>query len=369
MAPVAACALTVNEIIEKLGAPGTMSAQVKFEVLLPSAADPVTYDVSFTTVVPGDTLAPCDYLIDWTLPRKGKVSTGFSSYHAGDHFRYRDTRLQEYHVSDDMTPFTTSGGGVQRNAQFTEILPPFIAEKLLEMESDTTYHSEFDPKTGTLRGSRQINGYDALEYTYTFDPESGLPVQFDFLYNPAAISEQSVTVYYTWTEPETASPVFDEEYLLDRYGDIFEKFRVSGFRAESLRGEPLPAFSFDSPVGERVSHSRGENDLGAPALLVFLDAHVGSTEATVETVRDALSTLPMRVSAVYAFTDNDIPAGFELQDGEFRANSPSGLIRKCGITAYPTVLLVNSDGTVAEVLTGTGTEMSTSLPQLMMLLR
>ena len=122
---------SLNNVIDRLAAGGDRSANVRYEVLLPSAADPVAYDIELHYITaPNATLSPCDYLIDWTLPRGEKTSRGFNAYFDGNHFRYRDTKLQEYHSADDSMPFLTGRGGVQRQAQFADLLPPLMAEQL-----------------------------------------------------------------------------------------------------------------------------------------------------------------------------------------------------------------------------------------------
>lgn len=370
-AGVAAQAITLDEVRRRLTEAPCQHGTAQFEVLMPSAAEPVQYTVGLTAVNPGDSLAPCDYLIEWTLPRGGRVSTGFSSYHAGDHFRYRDTRLQEYHYADNSVPFSNAGGGVQRNAQFAELLPAFIAAKIDEMAVDTTFNSTYDERTATLSGVRRKNGYDVLEYSYRFDPQTGLPLQSDFEYNPGSISEQTVTVYYTWDKPDTTTPcpVIDEAYLLERYGEVFEKFRTSTFRVENMRGASMPTFSYGAPGSERQQHTRGEADMTSPVIIVFADAAVASTPATINTVRTVAATLPMSVATLYAFADNTAPEEFAPADGEYTVFSPQGLVRKCGITAYPTFMLVGTDGTVADVIVGTDTDLDTRLEQSMMLLQ
>lgn len=364
-----ASAISLQDIIDSLRQERPLSANVSYEVLLPTASDPVAYSINFQTSNKPDSLSPCDYLITWVLPRNERESTGFCSYYNGDHFRYRDTRLQEYHYSDDPLPFTSDGGGVQKNAQFADILPAFIAEKLDAMQNDSTYISVFDEKFGTLKGVRRINGYDALEYTYTFSPENGLPIQLDFVYNPASISEQSVTVYYLWDTPNSDYVAPTEEYLITRFSDVFDKFRISNFRVESLRGSVMPSFSYDNHLRERKSHTRGEADLGSPVLLVFLDSRVGSTETTIGTVRTALSSLPAPVMSIYAYAGNDVPEYFELAGNEFMAANPQSIIRKSGVTAFPTFLLIDSQGTVRDVLVGTEQDLSTTLTQSLMLLQ
>lgn len=366
---LSASSMTENELITALTSFDCKEAKVRYDVLLPSAADPVTYDIELLAVNPGDEYSDCCYLIDWTLPRGNNVSKGFSSYYAGDHFRYRDTRLQEYHVAEDVTPFLTDGGGVARNAQFADLLPAFIASTIQKMQSDSTYSYTFSPDKSTLSGVRRVNGYDALEFTYTFDSATGLPVELDFVYNPASISEQFITATYTWEDSRTPCPVIDEEFLVEHYPEIFEKYRTSNFRVENMSGNPMPTFSFITAESGRINHSRGEADLASPLLMVFVDPAVATTNSVIETVREALASMTYSVIGVYVFNDGITPEVFTATDGEAVATGGRGLVSKCGVTAYPTFLFVNRDGTVASVIQGTSNDLLTALTQSMILLQ
>lgn len=352
----------LGDITGALKTPRCLEADISYQVYLPTSADPVEYTIKILTGNKSDSLSPSDYLIIWDLPRGEKVLHGFNSYYDGNHFRYRDTRLQEYHFADSPEPFTSQGGGVQRTAQFTDLLPAFIADKLQDMDSDSTYI--YNRKGNIITGVQRVMGYDAVEYTYEFDNATLLPVRIDFVFNPAGISEQTVTAVYNWKEVQDC-PDFTEEYLMERFPEEFGKFRQSNFRAENLKGTAIPSFTYNNPEGTRISHTRGEADLSTPLLLVFLDNNVANVSEIVALSTGVTSSLPLLVSPVYAFADNDTPDGF----GAAYVNGASGLIRKCGVTNYPTFILVNSDGTVGEVIIGMSTDISSLLEQSMILLK
>ena len=93
----------LTALADALAATGPYSGQCSYEVLLASLSEPVTYEVKLqSTPAPADTLSPCDYLIEWSLPTPSGEVSGFSAYFDGSHFRFRDKRLQEYHASDDV---------------------------------------------------------------------------------------------------------------------------------------------------------------------------------------------------------------------------------------------------------------------------
>lgn len=112
-------------LAERLGQMRRHDASAVYSVLLPSAENAITYDINLQSEAVADSLAPCSYLISWEVATPSGKSTGFTSYCAGDHFRYSDERLQEYHFDNDSVPFLSGRGGVQRNARFTNLLPAF----------------------------------------------------------------------------------------------------------------------------------------------------------------------------------------------------------------------------------------------------
>ena len=351
----------LSDLTEELVRPQCLKGDVFYKVYLPTSADPVVYDIVLTTSNTADALSPSDYLITWQLPRGKKVSRGFSSYADGNHFRCRDARLQEYHLPDDSLSFSSKGGGVQRNAQFADLLPAFLAEKLHEMQNDSTFF--YDRTGNVVSGVQRVNGYDALEFTYEFDPVTKLPVKTEIVYNPAGIAEQTVSTSYSW-EKLSDCPSFDEDYLITLFPEEFAKFRESNFRAENLKGTRIPPFSFLDKQGQRINHSRGESDLPYPAVIAFVDSKVFSTGNVIQAVEKAASDNPKRCEAIFAFAGNEIPENFAGN----RVMRSDGLSRQCGVARYPTFIFLNSDGSVAEVLIGITDDLETVLEQTIMLL-
>ena len=363
--------LELNDIISKIMSYRALKGQITYEVNLPSAPDPVIYTVDIFSVVPGDKYSECAYLIDWKLPREDKVSRGWSAYDAsGNHFRFRDTRLQEFHIEEDSVPFTSHGGGVARTAQFTDILPPYIAAKLIEIKNDSTYHSSFDSSHTTLTGIKTVEGYDALEYTYQFHPDTGLPLLADFVYNPAGISEQLVTARFTWEPLPDTVPSFNEDYLTDLYGEDFRLYRTSSFRVENMLGAQVPTFSYSpfSGNGPRTNHSKGEADLAFPLVLVFIDPGVAGTNETIEMLHNSILSSGTGAKLILAVGGDDSILKPAFASDIMKANNPRKLISLCGVTAYPTVLLVNTDGTISNVFTTLSSETAEIVTQALTLL-
>ncbi len=336
--------------------------EIDYEVLLPAAEDPITYKVSLKSAVnPSDTLSLCDYLIDWSLPTPSGISSGFSAYFSGSHYRYRDNRLQEYHMQWDSIPFIVGNGGVQRNAQFVDMLPQYLARDIRKIMTDTSYNYRLTPDTlyngqrvATLKARLNYKGYVSKEILYVFDRSTGLPLLAEFENNPGAISEQTVTIRFLKMSSEPFS-ITGETDLIDRYPEVFEKYRESNFRVENLPGTPLPAFSAPTTTGERYTHHRGD-PFRRPTLIAVIDPAVASTPKVIRTLREAIADSPVAVDLIFAFITNNADRIEELipdnQPGEHLLMSARSLARDCGINVYPTMILAGRDGNVKDVVLG-----------------
>ncbi len=352
----------VAQLAESLANLPAYLQEATFEVLLPSAEVPITYDLILQSALPesADSLAPCDYVIRWHSITPSGPLEGFSAYFDGNHYRYRNNRLQEYHYSDNPLVFKPEGSvGVQNQAQFSDLLPQFLAERLTEIATDTAFEYVFHPDTLinkrraiAVDGTKRVQGYDSQYFTYAFDYDTQLPLSIDLETSPGTISEQIITVTY---HPETTASTigYSEEALMQQWPEVFEKYRESSFRAENLTGQPLPGFSCQL-LGEdlRLEHLRGER-LMHPAVLVFLDPKVASTAATIADVRAGIAQLPNTVDVVWAFNSNHTQEIEELL-GEMPAEekaitSVGSLIRNCGVNLYPTLFFVSADGIIRDV--------------------
>lgn len=345
-----------DKVTDALRAGECRSAHVRYEVLMPSAADPVVYDVNLSTAAPTDTLAPCKYLIRWELPRNGRVSSGFAWYDSGRHVRYRDTRLQEYTFAENPGTFSASGGAVQDKAQFVELLPQYLGRQLGEMAQDSTYTLAYDATNYVLHAVRAVNGYDVSDASYTFDAQTGLPRQIDIIYNPASISEQTVTAYYEWDAegvcPENPENVFPE---------VFSNFRTSNFRAESLRGNYMPSFTARKADNDHLTHTRGQG-LGTTTVFLFMAAATEGNDGLVQEVSAALAGVPASVKVYTVMRDGaTVSTPFEPLRNTGR------MVLDCGIAAWPTVIVAGADGVVREVFIGRSQDFATRLAQTLML--
>ena len=360
------------KVADALAAVKCASAKVEYEVMLPSSAEPVTYTLTLEeNSANADRYAPCEYMVEWRLPRPKGESVGFAAYGKGSHYRYRDLKLQEYHAAEDSVPFHI-GRGVQNQGQFVELLPPYLSERFREMATDSAYTVTVRKKDGSVSvsGRQQIKGYDALEFDYTLDSARGmLPTAMSLVYNPASISEQTVDAKFEWAA-EAACLDVNEQMLMERHPEVFEKFRTSNFRVESLVGQALPEFAAQTAGGERYIHHHGEA-MSQPTAIVFLDPKVESAAETVAAVRSARMESPQEFDIVYAYASNpgDAREGITggVREGETVLVNARSLVRDCGVNAFPTIIFCDSDGVVRDLQTAYNKELPMIVIQKMML--
>lgn len=366
LAAGSASAVTYQELAQHLKNLECYAGSASYEILISAMPDPVLYSIDMESAhESADSLSPADYIIDWEMEVNGNTSSGFSSYFDGAHFRYRQgSMLQEYHYAwnpEVFVPASFASKGVQRQAQFTDILPQFIGEKLEEMASDSTYIYTYSPDSivgGThcavIEGVRRTSGFDAVEFLYIFDSKTLMPVKIELDNNPGQIGEQSITVKYTTTTSPACNISMDA--LQDKYREIFEKYRESTFSLENLPGRPCPRITATTITGERYAHDSGM-PFDAPTLIVFVDTAIGSTPEIVKNVREALSGLPMQVDVVWAFLDHradDVAAVVpEAYPGETLLVNARGAARECGVgTVTPVIVFAAKDGKVSDIQIG-----------------
>lgn len=360
------------------------NAEVSYAITLPQAADDVVYTVRLmSTDNAGDTLAPADYLIEWSVPTPTGTSDGFSAYFAGNHYRFRDQRLQEYHMQWDSIPFIPRNIGarksesVQKSAQFTSLLPQFIGAELQRMSEDPQYRLTIHPDTIIDREHRtavevvmEIQGYVCSETAYVFDAATGMPLYMEANLNPGALSEQTVTARYTYKDTKPQCVALSEQELIDRYPQVFEKFRQSNFRIENMPGSQLPAFSLPTPTGERYSRQSADG-FRCPTIVALMESGSEFTPALVSELRKAADTMPVDTDIIYAFADNrsdDIDRVLpSLHPGEHALMSARTLARDCGAAALPAIIICRPSGQVANVMVGFNNDMAVDVIQMTVL--
>lgn len=380
--PLGLYARGITGLCDQLRGADAYSAAADFEVLLPSAADPIIYDIQLDSRrAPADTLAPCDYLIRWSMATEDGTATGFGAYFDGHHYRYRGDRVQEYHTDWDFTPFAPNGrkdDGVQRTAQFADLLPAFLAEKLEKMAADSTYRYTFTAdtvydgrKVSVIDGVQTIRGFDGLEYTYVFDRATGMPLRIELLSNPGSIAEQAMSVKYSYGEKPAHNFAYTEEALMEMYPEVFEKYRHSNFRIENLAGNPLPGFSAPTVTGERYTHERG-HAMRVPTIVAILAPGEGNPAEVVSQLREAAASMPFDTDIIWAFVSNKAEeieeiVGYEGRQGEHTLMNARRLALDAGATALPSILLTDADGKVTDVIIGFNNNLASDVIQKMAL--
>ena len=338
------------------------------EVSLPMAADDrdqINYDIVALSCATPDTLLPVDYLVEWKLPAASGTSEGFTSYFDGNLYRFRDSRLREYHFDDNPDPFISGNGGVQRSTQFMDVLPYFLADEVNSVVTDPTYTFKWNENVMTdgvpaavLRADREMNGEVVAELTYVFDPATMMPRKIIREMSPGNISEQTILVRYA--EPSDSimsrSVPRSEDEVMALYPEVFERFREKNYRLTSLPGQPVPNIALPSAAGGRYTHPRGEK-FTAPTVIVFLDETVATTPEAVKAVRAGVASMPFTADIIWIFLSPRIedatgvlPDG--IQAGETLLTGGRNSLREFGVTETPSIIFANPSGLVSDVIVG-----------------
>ncbi len=332
-----------------------------YKVSMPQMNDEVSYNLEFIQLAP---TAPhwmdCDYLVEWQAEKNGGRK-GFASFSGGNHFRYAGgDKLQEYHAEADSVPFL-AGKGVQRTAQFVDVLPSVIAAQLKSMAEDDAYavtlHSDTvvgGRKCVVVDAVSRIGGTVGRESEYVFTHDTHMPVRIVHENNPGQVSEQTVTVEYADVAPASVREI-SEDYLMGRYEDVFTNFRQANFRIDKLKGRQLPAMTLPTTTGERYSRNR-DDAFRAPTIVVMMESGAGFNESLVKKIRSAVDSLPLHADVLWVFSDSHVDSIEDvlgaLREGEHALMSARGFLRDCGAVNLPTVLVCDSRGRVADVRIG-----------------
>lgn len=371
----------IDSVISSLKNVDDFKAQVDYSVLM-SLQDDVNYRLDLQQwKAAGDTLSPCDYLVEWKSVDNENAPHGFAAYFDGNLYNFRGDRLIEYHYELDPAVFSSRGKGpaalpgIQRRMQFAEFLPAFLAEQLSEIAQnpDCTYRLTADTIIGgqkcvSIEGRLVMSGETLKEFRFHIDPVTGNPISVSFENNPGALAEQSITATYTY--PEDSGRYIDgklsEETLRERYPDTFDRFRESSFAIEKLPGQRMPAFALPTTKGERVVHLLGDK-FRSPTLIAILDPQGGFTAPTVESLRGAVDTLPFNAEIIWAFVSNNIDEIEEIipspRIGEQTLMSAKPLARDCGASLLPVIIYCGADGVVSDIAVGYNKELGSVVIQ------
>lgn len=362
----AACALDLNEIGMQMQQRKCYSDSCLYQILLPSHNDPVSYRILLQSdAAVADSLAPCSYIISWDLYAPAGLTSGFSAYFDGAHYRFSNLRLQEYHFDRDAVSFAPSGkaaDGVQCKAQFVDMLPQFMGRHFIHMASDSSYSYTVRDNVRVagrqavcIEGVRRVAGYDAVEFRYILDAASLMPVEVELENNPGQIGEQTITVSYG-NQADITDCTLNLESLMASHGEAFEKYRTESYFLENLVGQYLPTIALPTVSGERFIHHKGDR-LDAMTIMAFVDSRVGTTADLIPAVRRAVEVLPMNIRVLWIFTDRRAE-DVEAVTGPARPEetiiiNAGAAVRDCGVGAVtPELIFVSADGIVRDFVRG-----------------
>lgn len=373
--PLSLRAQGLADIVSRLSEAECYRADATFNVSVPQTDTDVAYTLSLvSSSAPADRLSPASYLIEWTLPTESGTSEGFTAYFDGNLYRYRDSRLMEYHMSWDSIPFLGVGRAqpIQISAQFAQLLPQFMARELEEMQADSRYTVSVEP-------GRKFDGHDAIavkaimkidsetvqEKTFMLDASTFMPLRTIIEANPGSITEQTIIVDYTAAPngESTPCPQLSEEILMEKYPEIFEKYRISNFRIENLAGSRLPQFTLPRLDGQRFAHHTAD-PFGKPTVLAIIDPASGGefNPRLIEALRQARLAASVDTDLILAFATTNPDQAEALagdnEQGETHLLNARSLARDCGAASLPVVIIVDSEANVKNVVLGFNNNMA-----------
>ena len=244
--------------------------------------------------------------------------------------------------------------GIQNQAQFTNLLPQYIARTLTAMTTDSTYKYKVHGDTVisqqrviAVDGVRSYGGEEAQRFIYIFDRDM-MPLGIELTNNPGGIGEQVITTSYDYGD-EPLPVVSSEEMLAELYPEAFSKYRESNFTLENLPGRRLPSFSSPTPTGERYTFSKNSR-FARPTVIAILDLGNVDTAEHIAGLRKQIEMQDEKQDLILAFINNNADeiertAG-RLRPGEHILMSTRGLARDCGVKTTPVVIVCDTDGTV-----------------------
>lgn len=365
--PLCVDAQGLESYIDRLDSVAGYAAEVRYAVTLPQAEDDVVYSVGIDQPVADN------YLIQWSVDTPSGVNDGFTAWFDGHFYNYRNRRLREYHTEWDPAPLT-GDRAVQHTVQFAQFVPGEIAREFRAMAADTARYHIDTALPHELRIKRMAGDQVDAEMTWRFDPGTGLPAEFSAEYNPGALAEQLVHAVYS-PRQATVDSQLSEQWLIDRYPQVFENYRQSNFAIESMPGQQLPPFSLPltfSDRGERLTRQPASTFDAPAAVVVLLDADAALTPQLVEQVRSAAARVPVDSEIIYAFAGRDPEANRaalsgKLLPGETAVSGARRLAADCGAASLPVVMVCDRLATVKYVTVGLNNQLAADVMKMITL--
>lgn len=352
-------AITPTEIAARLLEVDCYTADVEYSVLMPNFSDPAEYSIKLTSETVTDSLAPCHYIIDWSLLSSTRSLDGFSAFVGDRMVRFREQSIKEYNLHDDAEVFAPGGipsKGLQNTVQFTELIPQYIALHLQSMERDSSYHYQIAVGTEVeLKGNRIIQGYETIKFQYIFDPKTFMPISVEIENNPDQMGEQSISASYRSTDISNKFNL-DYAYLKAQQGQIFDRYGNNKITLENIIGNPFPEITARTIDGERFFRARGQ-ETQRPTIIVFLNSNHLYSGDLIKQLRGATENLSREMDILWAFQDrhaDEIATTIgKTEPNETVLLSATNLANECGIgSELPVVVYVNRHGIVTDFSKG-----------------
>lgn len=342
--------------------PSCLGSEIQYSVSIPQRDDDVVYKVRVAeSAAPGDTLLGKSYYIEWEYQSDG--TRGFSCYFDGNLYTYNgDDRLREYHAGWDLTPFRPRQlgnrpvKGVHENVRFFALLPTEIKASLRQLHTDSTW--TVDRRGNRLEAVMRLpDGEEAMRKTISYRTDSTMAMLTE--YNIGQVSEQAEMA--TIIPDNGNCPPASEEELAALWPEVFDKFRESNFRIESIIEQPLPTLSLPTTTGERYLHHKGDS-FRQPTLVALIDPTQVVAPEMVKALRSAAETSPRPIDLIMAFTGTDID-GIERLTGSARMDehllmNAQAAARKLGAANLPVVLICSPDGIIENIVIGVNPNLS-----------
>ena len=372
--PLSLRAQGLADIVARLGDAACYRADATFNVSVPQTDTDVAYTLSLESMAtPADRLSPAAYLIEWTLPVETGTSEGFTAYFDGNLYRYRDSRLMEYHMSWDSIPFLGVGRAqpIQISAQFASLLPQFMVRELKEMEADPRYTLAVEPgrvfdgrDAIAVKAVMKIDSETVQEKTFMLDASTFMPLRTIIEANPGSITEQTIIINYSAAaDSQKPCEELSEEVLRQKFPEIFEKYRISNFRIENLAGSRLPQFTLPGLDGSRYTHHVADR-FGRPTVLAIIDPASGGefNPLLIEALREAQASASVDTDLILAFASTNPDQAESLAGEERRSETrllnARSLARDCGAASLPVVIIADPEANVKNVVLGFNNNMA-----------
>lgn len=346
-----------DKIWHKLDSIQNYRTEFTYTVTLPLTDSEINYRAELSyRKNPIDTLCGYSYLIDYKAENDTCPYANFMAYDNGDYFRFDRDRLREYHHREDKEPFAHRGNnpGVHRSGLFTELFPAEISRQLKTFVGKKDCLVQFFPDTlvqdrlcDAILVNDSVKGELSRTILYTFDTHDGMPLYRETENNPGHLGSQTVTVKYSGNDTDTKFPsdYFGETNLLKNYGEIFLRFREGTYAASDRVGQKSPEFSHK--WGE---HRFSSDQLkGQNCLLLFLDERGEFCKQALQIAE--FVSLKENLTPVILYIEKQ-PENIENRSGAIILEYTGKTASEYGVTGYPTLFLLDPEGTIRFVKIG-----------------